>query len=143
MKKLLFLTLTLFTLSFVSTAQDAYRSPVQLTNSLDTISNTTPQNASITINDNLDEVKYVAIQGVATKRYGTMGGKMELQGTIDGTNWKRIASDTLAMTTVSTAQSYIWVISTPCYTKYRVLFTGAGTMSASISAWMLKRKKVN
>lgn len=134
-----FLSLVIL-LSFTSVfAQLPNAYPITMTNSLDTISNTTPQNCSITVTE---YNKLVAAQIVVTKRTGTIAGKAELQGSIDGTNYKRIATDTLLMTN-QTTNTYVWVISNPCYYKYRILVTGSGTMSASISGSFLKRKENN
>ena len=131
MKKLLFLTIALFLLAFAGHSQVVST----MSRSLDTISNTTAQNAYLQVASNPQKV---AVQIVVTKRTGTIAGKAELQGTLDGTNYKRIATDTLFLTN-QTTNHYIWVVTNPVYISYRVLITGSGTMSASFLGYLYKK----
>jgi hypothetical protein len=79
------------------------------------------------------------IQVNITKISGTVAGTVTLQGSLDGTNYNTATSGALAITATYTAtdvasQSKSWVIVNNPYRYYRVTWTGAGTMAASMSA---------
>ncbi|TXI13250.1 MAG: hypothetical protein E6Q68_01685 [Polynucleobacter sp.] len=78
------------------------------------------------------------IQPVATKVSGTLAGTATLQGSIDGVNFVTIGS---AFTLTNVAKSTtIWTVDYGPYSRYRVIFTGSGTMSATGSAFFLGRR---
>lgn len=92
-------------------------------------------------------ISEVVVQAVVTEISGTTAGTITLMGTIDGTNYAALTDSTTvpAITTkspadVTTAQTFMWrVTGSPC-TKYRVSYTGAGTMSARFSATLIRMR---
>ena len=89
----------------------------------------------------LKQVGYytVSVQAVVTKISGTVGGYAILQGSIDGTNYVNISTDSLKMTNVTT-NSKIWVVQPSGYLWYRVLVVGTGTMAAKVAGTLMYRK---
>jgi hypothetical protein len=85
----------------------------------------------------------VSIQVSITKWSGTIAGKAELQGSLNGVDYVRIAADTLKLNNNGAAgsvQTYIWTVTPGKYYSYRVKCTGVGTMNARCRSWLLKRK---
>jgi len=70
-------------------------------------------------------VKGVAVQVVLTKVIGTGGGTVQIQGSLDGTNYKIIGS-TSTITDVS-SQNFFFYVTSPLPRYFRVLYTGTGT----------------
>ena len=70
---------------------------------------------------------------VVTKISGTVGGTLQLEGSMDGTNFALIGS---ATTPGDATRNYSFN-TTARYYYYRVSYTGAGTMSASFKAHSL------
>lgn len=139
MKKLIFLFLTLAAVISTEPARAQLTAVAMTKGSLadSAIINTgTPKQTTRV----LESRNVVSVQVVVTKNSGTVAGKCECMGSLDGTNFVRIASDTLKLANVSTAQSYIWVISPSKYLDYRVMCTGTGTMNARVQSYLLRRK---
>lgn len=87
---------------------------------------------------------YVTVQVVVTKISGTVGGTISLQGSVDGTNWKALntAETQTALATITATDAsnvYHWRLSSNPFSKYRVTWTGTGTMAASFTAQLLTR----
>lgn len=83
----------------------------------------------------------VTIQVVATKVSGTVTGTVELQGSLDGVNYTRIATDTLAMTNVS-VNTKIWTVTNNPYIYYRTaVFAPSSTYKAYIRNYILLRRQ--
>ena len=86
----------------------------------------------------------VSVQVIVTKISGTVGGTISLQGSVDGTNFKAINTrDTqtaLATITATDASNvYHWRVTGNDFQKYRVSWTGTGTMAASFTAKLLAK----
>jgi len=109
---------------------------VTMTGSGDTITNTTADSV-------VYPVQYyyqtVSIHAVFKRITGTAAGNAKLYGTIDGTNYQQIGTDTLAMA-ASGNSSYIWVVNGSPYRKYKVVFTGSTTLTGSIFGYMLPQQ---
>lgn len=128
MKKLLSLAFILaFSLSF------AQNKVWTMTRSGDTITNTGTDHLDVTLSS---YAKTVSIQAVVTKLSGTVAGTGLLQGSIDGTNFVNIGTDTLKNTD-QTTNTKLWVIDNSPYLYYRIAFAGSGTMSARIKGYAL------
>jgi hypothetical protein len=129
----------------------------QIVNSATSLTGGTYGNAIDTVTNTASVKKYViaklsnrtvAIQAVATKISGTMGGTAFPIASNDGVNFKSIAAvgDTVTWTSSASAQTYLWtfpkVNSTTTYAPYLyygVQFTGTGTMSASFKGSVVGR----
>ncbi len=77
----------------------------------------------------------ISIEVVVTKISGTVAGSVVLQASIDGTNYYNISTDSLNNTDVTTNKK-IWVLSGSQYLYYKVYQVGAGTMAASVKAYL-------
>jgi hypothetical protein len=74
-----------------------------------------------------------SIQVVLTKLSGTGAGTVQLQNTLDGTNYVNIGS---AYTiTNTTTQSQIFYLTSPLAGKIKILCTGSGTESVKVAVW--------
>lgn len=136
MKKIL-LVLVLFTVSYSIKAQTL------MTGSADTVTNTATKTNYLQLKESFGTV---TIQTTVTKISGTVAGTITLKGSLDGTNYATI--DTLACvtnkntfaTTNVASQSTAFIVDHSPYLYYMVSYTGSGTMSASISSYILGRK---
>lgn len=108
------------------------------TATLDTISNATvkTQYASITGFQNI-----VTIQTVVTKISGTTAGAVYLYGSLDNVNYVRIATDSLLLANVSTAQSKIWLVAPSQVQYYQMRIVPSGTQSTKIQTYAIYRKQ--
>lgn len=110
--------------------------PIQL----DTVTNT---GTSFVTTDRFGgSANSTVIQVVVTKISGTVAGTISLQGSLDGTNWKAMNTEetqtALATITATDASNvYHWRLKGNPMAFYRVTWTGAGTMAASIKARIL------
>jgi hypothetical protein len=81
-----------------------------------------------------------SVECLLTKLSGTAAGSVKLQGTIDGTNWVTISSDTF---TNITANVFVYEMRTTpgnlIYKQYRVQFITSGTVSAIPKVYYLRR----
>ena len=86
-----------------------------------------------------------AFQVALTKDSGTVGGYVIVEATVDGTNWLRCSSDTLALTNVSTVQSKVWDISNFLFRaasyRLKIVPSGGGTRLLPL-AYYLRKKTV-
>ena len=82
----------------------------------------------------------ISVQVNTEKVDGTPAGTAKLYGTVDGSNYVQIATDTLAVQNVANG-SKIWVISGHPYTSYRVVVTGTGTSNYIVTGEVLRRLK--
>jgi hypothetical protein len=109
---------------------------VTMTGSGDTITNTTADSI-------VYPVQYyyqtVSIHALFKRISGTAAGNAKLYGTIDGTNYVQIGTDTLAMA-ASGNSSYVWVVNGSPYRKYKLIFTGSTTLTGSIFGYMLPQQ---
>lgn len=81
-----------------------------------------------------------AIQPSLTKLSGTVAGTVLLQGTVDGTNWVNVNTDTLTLSNTPTINTKVWLITAGTgYTSYRCRFYTSGTSTALAKAAWLRR----
>lgn len=87
----------------------------------------------------------VLVEIVGTKISGTVGGVISLQGSINESQYKAIllegvstALNTYTATNVS-SQTFIFVVPHNPYLRYRILWSGTGTMSAKFTAKVFLR----
>lgn len=137
--KNLILSTILFLLAFVFNANAQYT----MTGSGDTITDTGTKTATLQVKESYQSV---SIQAVITKISGTVAGTVTLQGTIDGTNYVTVDTGavlskhvTFTATNVA-SQSTVFIVQGSPYLKYRVSYTGSGTMAAKMSAYLLPKK---
>jgi hypothetical protein len=71
----------------------------------------------------------VGIQAVVSKVSGTVAGTAIIQGSLDGTNYVDIGTDTLTFTNVTT-NTKVWAITPSVYQYHRVKFLSSGTVVA-------------
>jgi len=74
-----------------------------------------------------------------TKISGTVGGTVQLFGSLDGTNYVQIGADQTATNTAGT-KSYAFYVTAPVPVYLKVTHTGTGTMSSSITVSYVYRK---
>lgn len=86
----------------------------------------------------------VTIFAILTELSGTTAGTLTVLGSLDGTNYKAIPT-TETQTAMATAtatdvasQSFTWHLRSSPYLYYRLQWVGAGTMSATMAAKILK-----
>jgi hypothetical protein len=129
MKKILFLSM-LVSFSFAGICQSFRHTASNPTGAIlnasaDTMSFSTANAYSI-----------VGIQPVITKATGTMAGTSVLQGSLDGANY--VAIDTLTNSNI-TVNSTVWTLSNPVYTYYRIITSGATTVTGTTAAKFIGR----
>ncbi len=73
-----------------------------------------------------------------TKISGTVAGTVILQGTVDGTNWQNVNTDTLTLANTATNHK-IWPIEHGYYKGYRVAVTTTGTQACVVTFGRLRR----
>jgi hypothetical protein len=96
----------------------------------DTVTNTGTAFVSARTNTSSDAA--VGVAATVTKISGTVTGTVILQGSLDGTNYYTISTDTLMLTDVA-SQGKIFKLDHNYVNYYRLLATGAGTMAATIA----------
>lgn len=108
------------------------------TQTLDTITNATTktQYASIT---GFQDV--LTIQTTITKISGTTAGAVYLYGSLDNVNYVKIATDTLALANVSTAQVKLWNVNPSTVQYYQVRVVPTGTQSTKIQSYAIYRHR--
>ena len=131
MKKILFL-LALTSFSLFGMAQSFSHTTSNPTGAInnassDTMSYSTVKNYSV-----------VGIQPVITKATGTMAGTSVLYGSLDGINFIAVG-DTLTNTNVTT-NSTVWSLSNPPYIYYRIITSGATTVTGTTVAKFIGKK---
>lgn len=104
--------------------------PVTMTGT-GTMTNTGTVNITQTVVGIYDRV---SLQVVVTKYSGTVGGTCILQGSIDGTNYKDVNTDTLTLAN-QTTNTKIWVLEGSPFYYYRIQCIGTGTMSAQAKGY--------
>lgn len=133
MKKTILLSLALLSLAFASTVAEAQNPTATPMTVSDTIRNTTATTATIKQPFVLSQY---AIQVVITKVSGTVAGTAKFYGSLDGVNYNKVATDTLALTNTTT-NSYIWAPGAAKYLYYRITVVGVGTMKATMKGYFL------
>lgn len=123
MKKLLFALTIALTLSVFMTESVKAQSSV-LVSSTDTLTNA--DTANISLPTATGGYYAVGIQAVVTKVSGTAAGTAIIQGSLDGTNWVNIGTDTLTFAN-QTINTKVWAITPSVYQYHRVRFISSGT----------------
>jgi hypothetical protein len=103
---------------------------------VDTVSNTGTETWTLRVPG---YQKTVAVQFVATKISGTVAGSVTLQGSLNGTNWATVPSQSAFTATDVASQTAVWKFDGSGFSYYRLSWTGTGTMSASARAYLLPR----
>lgn len=101
----------------------------------DTLANATTKNQTAKIDGYFDSV---SIQTNLTKLSGTAAGKVYLLGSLDGVNY--VKDDSLTVANVTT-QSKIFTSNPSKYVFYRVSFVGTGTQSVKFNSIAVHRKR--
>ena len=103
-----------------------------------TVTNSGTGTATATVNAGLKT--NVILQALITKTSGTLGGTVTLQVSSDGTNYVTAptslvegASSTYTVTDSAT-QSFVFVVKGNPFAKYRLSWTGTGTMVGVITS---------
>jgi hypothetical protein len=103
---------------------------------IDTVSNTGTETWTLKVPG---YQKTVAVQFIATKINGTVGGTVTLQGSLNGSNWSAIPGQSTFTATDVASQNTLWKVDSSAFLYYRLSWTGTGTMSASARAYLLPR----
>ena len=134
MKKLIAIILICAGLGVQANAQSATTLTFSNGLALDTVDNTETHYASATVQS---PAAGVALVVKVLKISGTVGGVISWQGSNDGTVYATIETDTAS----DASANYSYAVSGGApYKYYRVSWTGTGTMSASISGTLFKRR---
>jgi adenylyl- and sulfurtransferase ThiI len=78
------------------------------------------------------DYKGVVFNPIFTKISGTVAGTIKLQGSLDGSTYTDVASQTFTATNIATGQT-LWYVAAPLARYYKITWTGTGTMSAVLS----------
>jgi adenylyl- and sulfurtransferase ThiI len=78
------------------------------------------------------DYKGIVVNPIFTKISGTVAGTIKLQGSLDGSTYTDVASQTFTATNIATGQT-LWYVSAPLARYYKITWTGTGTMSAVLS----------
>lgn len=78
----------------------------------------------------------VSAQIIVTKTSGTVDGYALIYGSVDGTNYYVLNTDTLQLAN-QTTNTAIWPLTGANYLYYKIVVTGSGTMAATISGKLL------
>lgn len=122
MKKLIFLFALVIGLTAFTKAQSVITLPLATG---DTVVNTATVSKVFTITG---AYKGISVQAKWTEISGTTAGTIKLQGSMDGTLYTDIASQTGSATDVASGQ-LIFYVTAPFLKYYKVTWTGTGTMS--------------
>lgn len=123
MKKILF-ALAIIMATTVITAQHVQAQSSVLVSSTDTLTNA--DTTTISLPTATGGYYAVGIQAVITRVSGTAAGTAIIQGSLDGTNYVDIGTDTLTLTNQVT-NTKIWALTPSVYQYHRVKFISAGT----------------
>jgi len=123
MKKLL----SIYVLMLLAGCVFAQNSPVTMTGTA-TLTNADTVELSQTVKGVYETISF---QPVITKYSGTVAGTVLLQGSVDGTNFVNLNTDTLTLTNVTT-NTKVWTVEGSNYYYYKVLAITTGTLSAQI-----------
>ena len=135
MKKLLFL-FAILAATFTVKAQTNVAKLATTTSyniSLDTVNNAGAKSTNAQTLQNWYYGASVQAHVIVTKISGTVGGSIGLYGSMDGTNWTLCGS----ATTPTDATANYYLTTTVRYAKYKIMYTGTGTMSASFKTYFL------
>ncbi len=114
------------------TALPMFAQTVTMTGTGDTITNA---GTDFVVKQVQGTYKNVSVQAVFTKVGGTVAGTAILYGSIDGTNYVQLNTDTLSMTNVTT-NTKIWVVTNNNYMYYKIVYLGSGSMSGIVKGYL-------
>lgn len=103
-----------------------------------TVTNTGTGTATATVSSKLGN--NVVLQSLITKTSGTLGGTVTLQVSSDGTNYVTApttlveGAESTYTVTDSATQSFVFVVKGNPFAKYRLRWTGTGTMVGVITS---------
>lgn len=127
MKKLL----SLFALVLLASCVFAQNNPITMVGTA-TITNAATNSVTLTVDGNY---RTVSFQALVTKLTGTVTGTTAiLSGSVDGTNFVNLNTDTLTCTS-ATINTKIWVLEGTSFRYYKITFLGTGTMTAQIKGY--------
>lgn len=132
MKRLFFALVSVLMIGSMASAQTA--TPIPLTAG-DTVVNTGTASKVIGFTAGYEGV---AIQILGTKISGTVAGTIGIYGSLDGTNFDLIGTAFTATDIATNIKSFYITAPVPVYLK--VLWTGAGTMSAKLTVRYVPRR---
>ena len=137
MKKILSVLILTFCV-FAAGAQSYNNNPVATVgatygNALDTVTNAGSRSTASYTTGSWYYGKTVNAHVIVTKISGTVGGSIGLYGSMDGTNW----TVTETVTTATDATNNYFISTTKRYKYYKVMWTGTGTMAASMKSYLL------
>lgn len=127
MKKILFLV-AMSMISIAGFSQSNFNQTVA--NPTGALLNTTPDTMTVFA---IHDYNFVGIQPVITKATGTQAGTAILNVSLDGVNWQPVIGDTLTLSNVAT-NTTIWRFDNPVYNYYRIIVSGATTVTGFASA---------
>jgi hypothetical protein len=78
------------------------------------------------------DFKGIVVNPIFTKISGTVAGTIKLQGSLDGSTYTDVTSQTFTATNIATGQT-LWYVTAPLARYYKITWTGTGTMSAVLS----------
>jgi hypothetical protein len=136
MKKILIISFLALLTMYTHAQTDARTMLASNGLAIDTVSNTGTETWTL---KTPGYAKTVAVQFVATKISGTVAGSVTLQGSLNGTNWATVPSQSAFTATDVASQTAVWKFDDSGFLYYRLSWTGAGTMSASGRAYILTR----
>jgi hypothetical protein len=144
MKNILMLCSFVLSLLMVSTIDSQAQQDMKDGSGLATVTVTNTGTAFVTSPASLKSASKTTIVVVVTKTSGTVAGTITVQGSLDGTNFVALNTEetqtALATKTAADASAvYSWRLVGNPYVYYRVTWTGAGTMVATMSAKVLSR----
>ena len=106
-------------------------SPLQIVTT-DTIDDTGTDNVSVLLRIPDLTSWHVAVMVEAINKTGTTDIDVNYQGSMDGTTWLTISSDSLAAGNLS----FLFEDEKFPYRFFRALYTGVGTQKSTVDAWM-------
>lgn len=83
--------------------------------------------------------KVLSIQSTITKISGTVAGSVVLMGSLNGVTYDTVSTAELFYPTNVATQTKVWALGVSDYVYYKVIYTGAGTMSAKIQTYYILR----
>lgn len=139
MKKILMLSLLCFSLLSSLQAQNNRR--LTLTQATGAASDTAVNGGTATLSIPFTSAaEAVGVQATLTRISGTAGGTLQLEGSLDGTNWFAVGSSQTPSNVATgrhvftvAGQAFIW-------NNLRLVYTGTGTMSVRMEAFMIAKK---
>ena len=125
--------ITILLIALVSFAFGQKTNVVNFTSNGATLTNS--GSASVTLQADVYS-KTISVQAKVTKTSGTIAGTGILYGTLDGTNYVQVNTDTLSLTD-QTTNTKIWIVDNNVYKTYKITFVGSGTMAATVYGYAL------